>query len=231
MENLFDESEQNEVASVTDPEFVSKPARSLLSRRNIIIAVVVVAVLVVGYFAKGLLVAATVNGSPISRWSVISKLEKESGKDALDSLITRQLIISELDKNKVTATADEINAEIKKIEDRVVAQGGTLDQALEQQGMSMAELTEQVTINLRIAKLLDAQAQVTDVEITKYIKDNKLQISKGSTLAQLSEQVRETIRSGKSSQAITTWLDTLRAQASIHRWVNYQVHLSLEKTG
>jgi len=59
------------------------------------------------------------------------------------------------------------------------------------------------------------------VEITKYIKDNKLQISKGSTLAQLSEQVRETIRSGKSSQAITTWLDTLRAQASIHRWVNY----------
>ena len=181
----------------------------------------VVAVLVVGYFAKGLLVAATVNGSPISRWSVISKLEKESGKDALDSLITRQLIISELDKNKVTATADEINAEIKKIEDRVVAQGGTLDQALEQQGMSMAELTEQVTINLRIAKLLDAQAQVTDVEITKYIKDNKLQISKGSTLAQLSEQVRETIRSGKSSQAITTWLDTLRAQASIHRWVNY----------
>ncbi|OGN19511.1 MAG: hypothetical protein A3F25_00205 [Candidatus Yanofskybacteria bacterium RIFCSPHIGHO2_12_FULL_45_19b] len=221
MENLFDESEQNEVASVTEPEFVSKPARSLLSRRNIIIAVVVVAVLVVGYFAKGLLVAATVNGSPISRWSVISKLEKESGKDALDSLITRQLIISELDKNKVTATADEINAEIKKIEDRVVAQGGTLDQALEQQGMSMAELTEQVTINLRIAKLLDAQAQVTDVEITKYIKDNKLQISKGSTLAQLSEQVRETIRSGKSSQAITTWLDTLRAQASIHRWVNY----------
>src|SRR3989344_7099086 len=101
MENLCDESEQNEMASAVEPEFTDKPSRRLFSRRNIIIAVVVVAVVVVGYFAKGWFVAATVNGRPISRWSVISKLKKTSGKDTLDSLIIRKLIASELDKQKV----------------------------------------------------------------------------------------------------------------------------------
>lgn len=223
MENLFNDSEQNVAEPVIEPEFNDKPklARRLFSRRNIITAVVVVAVLAVGYWGKGILVAATVDGSPISRWSVVSKLEKESGKDALDYLITRKLIIHELDEKKISATDDEITAEIKKVEDQVVAQGLTLDQALAQQGLSKAELIDQVTINFRIAKLLTDQTQVTDAEVAKYIKDNKLQVTKGITVAQFNEQVKATIRSGKLSQAITVWLSTLQTQASVHRWVNY----------
>src|SRR3990167_8103091 len=58
-------------------------------------AIVIGVIIVVGALAyryKGLLVAATVNGSPISRFSVIEELEKKSGKATLDALIIQKLI-------------------------------------------------------------------------------------------------------------------------------------------
>ena len=220
MENLFDESEQNEMASAVEPEFTDKPSRRLFSRRNIIIAVVVVAVVVVGYFAKGWFVAATVNGRPISRWSVISNLEKASGKDTLDSLITRKLIASELDKQKVVVSDDEVNVQIKKIEDSVASQGGTIEQALAAQGMTKADLTSQILLNLRVEKFFADQVKISDAEVTKYIKDNKLTDSKDQ-LAQLNDQVRNQLKSDKLNTVVKPWLDTLRAQASIQRWVSY----------
>jgi len=220
MENLFDESEQNEMASAVEPEFTDKPSRRLFSRRNIIIAVVVVAVVVVGYFAKGWFVAATVNGRPISRWSVISNLEKASGKDTLDSLITRKLIASELDKQKVVVSDDEVNVQIKKIEDSVASQGGTIEQALAAQGMTKADLTSQILLNLRVEKFFADQVKISDAEVTKYIKDNKLTASKDQ-LAQLNDQVRNQLKSDKLNTVVKPWLDTLRAQASIQRWVSY----------
>jgi hypothetical protein len=62
---------------------------------NIKVAIMIAAliiVLAVLYSARGLFVAATVNGSPIGRMSVVSQLEKASGQKLLDTLITKKLI-------------------------------------------------------------------------------------------------------------------------------------------
>jgi hypothetical protein len=230
MENNTNEVEQSEV------ELVSAPKLKILSRLSrikilqtiikkigltatIIIAVVIV-VGVIAYFNKGLFIAATVNGSPVSRFAVIGKLEKTSGKDILDSLITKKLIANELDKKKVTVTNEEVDASIKKIEDQVVAQGGTLAEALAAQSMTANDLRDQITINLRMEKLLSEKAQVSSDEISKYIKDNKLTVPKGQETV-FNEQIKNQLKSAKLDQAAQEWIDSLHAQASIKYFMNY----------
>lgn len=191
-----------------------------VSPKKIAIAGVIVVVGVLAYFGKGLFIAATVNGSPISRLALVDKLEKTSGKQTLEGLITQRLVINALDKEDVKVTPDEINAEIKRIEDQVSQQGGTLEQALEAQGMTRADLREQVSVNLRLAKLLSSQTQVTDEEVTQYIKENKLTITRGQE-TQFKDQIKNQLKSTKLSKAAQEWIGSIRAEASINYFVKF----------
>ena len=191
-----------------------------LSRRTIIILVVALTVLALAYFYKGLFIVATVNGSPISRLSVIEKMEKTSGKQILDGLVTQKLVLGELDNRKIYATNEEVADELKKIEEQVTGQGNSLEQVLEMQGMNREELIEQISINLRVTKLFSEETQTSDDEVVKYIKDNKLTVPKGQE-TQFKDQVREQIKSGKLSETAKSWIETIRSQASINYFVTY----------
>ncbi len=226
MNDNINEVKQNEEELLPMSESESlkiKKFRMIIRKINLKTAIIIAVVIVVGvlaYIYKGSFIAVTVNGSPISRFAVIGKLEKTSGKQTLDSLITQKLIIGELDKEKITVTDDEINADIKKIEDQITAQGNTLAQALTAQGMTAADLRDQVSINLRIEKLLTDKIQVSNDEISQYIKDNKLTVPKGQE-AQYNDQIRSQLKSDKLSQAAQDWVNSIRSQASIHYFVNY----------
>ncbi len=226
MDNDMNEVEQNkvELSSVSEsgPSKIRK-FQMIIRKINLKTAIIIAVVIVVGalaYAYKGLFIAATVNGSPISHFAVIGKLEKASGKKMLDSLITRKLIIGELDKKKITVTDDEINADIKKIEDQITAQGDTLVQTLTAQGMTTADLKDQISINLRMEKLLADKTQVSDDEINQYIKDNKLNVPKGQE-AQYNDQIRNQLKSNKLNQAAQDWVNSIRSQASIRYFTNY----------
>src|SRR3989344_8106447 len=77
-------------------------------KKFIIIAGVVLAIALGAFFARGLFIAAMVNGSPISRLSVVRELEKQSGKQTLKSLIDKKIIEGELDKQGVNVTQADI---------------------------------------------------------------------------------------------------------------------------
>src|SRR3990167_10320737 len=135
---------------ISEPENQFSPAENKSNYVNlkfrkpkplfIIIGVVTLLVFVALFFAKGFFVAATVNGSPVSRLSVIKELEKQGGKQALEAIINKKLIETELNKQKVTVTKEEVDAEIDKIKSQVISQGGTLEMALAQQGMTEEKL-------------------------------------------------------------------------------------------
>ena len=213
-----------ESASISSPELsrvqkLQKLIRKVKPKTAIVVTVVVL-VLVSVYVYKGLFIVATVNGSPISRFSVISKLEKASGKQVLDVLVTEKLIKSELNKQKVTVTNDEISVDLKKIEGQVVAQGGTLAQALMLQGITQKNLEDQISLNLRVEKFLADKIKVEDSEVSQYIKDNKVIIPKGQE-AQYNDQIRNELKSNKLYQASQEWVSSIRSGASINFFVNY----------
>ena len=188
--------------------------------KTAIIIAVIIALGALGYVFKGFFIAATVNGSPISRLAVIQKLEKASGKSLLDSLITERLIQNEAKAKKIVVSDEEINGEIKKIEDQIIAQGGTLDEALLSQGMSMDELKEQLILQKQVEKLVADKINVTDEEVAKYIIDNAVPVIKGQEAA-TNDQIRSDLRNQKLNQEANILITTLKSEAKIRYFVNY----------
>ena len=187
-------------------------------------AVVVLAVLLfggLGYYYKNLLVAASVNGSFISRWSVISEMEKTAGKNALDSLITKKLIEKEVASKNITVSQADVEAQIKNIEEQLKSQGGTLEGALKERGMSMADLKEQITINKSLQQMLADKVAVTDTDVDAYIKQMGGDIPSSVSEAEFKSQIKAQLENQKFSTEAQAFIDSLRAQANIKYFVSY----------
>ncbi len=188
------------------------------------LAIIVAVLLVVGaalYMMRSYFVAATVDGAPISRWSVMKEAEKQSGKAILDSMITQKLVEKALDEAKVTVSNDEINTELAKIEDQLKSSGMSLDDALKAQGITKEDLVKQIKTQKRAEKLLSDKLSVSDDEIKKYISDNKLTAPQGTSEADFKTQVADGLKGQKFSAAAADWVNTLQAKAKITRYVSY----------
>ncbi len=191
-----------------------------VSLKTVIWIAVAIVLLTLLFVYKGLFVAATVNGSPISRFSVVKELEARSGKAALDNLIVEKLISMEAAKKGVKITDEQIAAEITNIENQIKSQGGTLDQALSMQGMSMTDLKSQIRLQKELESLLGDKLAVTDAEIESYIKDNKVQIPAGQE-ASYRENITQQLKQQKLNSEAGSYIESLKAQSSIKYFVNY----------
>ena len=106
-----------------------------------------------GLLLKKELVVATVNGQPIFRLTLIREMEKNSGKQVLEGLIGKTLILQEAKKQNVSIGQEEINQEMAKIEENFKNQGQDLNQLLAFQGMTRADLEEQIQLQKTAEKL------------------------------------------------------------------------------
>lgn len=222
MDNFSEENKPEMGASAGAPQ--DKTIHIKINKKSAIkyggIAVAVIAVLVVGFLVKGLFIAAMVNGSPIGRLAVISELEKVSGKNALDALITRKLVESAAQKAGVTVSADEVAAEIKKIDDRLKEQGQALATALVAANMKQADLEKQIIDQKTIEKLVADKISVTAEEVAQYIKDYKVPVTKGQEV-ETNSQIQEQLKQQKLSDASSALIESLRSAATIRYFVNY----------
>ncbi len=185
------------------------------------IAVAVLAIIGAYLYTRGYIVAATVNGNPISRLSVIKTLEEENGKQTLEAAINKQLIEEAFEKQNITASAEEVAAEIKTIEASVASQGGTLDQALASQGMTRDILQEQIKTKVRLEKLLADKVQVSPVEVETYMAQNNIVPPKGADVEAIKAQVMDQIKQQKLQTEAQQWISGLTTNAKIKYYVSY----------
>lgn len=217
MDNNTNQTEQLEVK---DDQQKADKKLIKINKKTIIIIAIIIAVGVLAYIYKGLFVAAVVDGSPISRLAVINELEKSSGKNLLDSLITEKIIQNEVNAKGIIISDDEINTTIKNIEDQISAQGSTLDEALTMQGMTLEDLKKQLILQLELEKLVADKINVTDEEITQYIQDNSISIPEGQEeIANI--QIREELKNQKINTESSILISSLKSQANILYFINY----------
>ncbi len=172
-------------------------------------------------FSKGVFVAATVNGSPISRLSVIEKLEQQGGKDALQGIINERLIKSAIAKSNITVDAAAVDTKITEIETQVKAQGGTLAEALTAEGMTMTQLRDQIETQQKLEKLLDDKLKVTDEEVASFITENKITPPTGTDEATLKTEVAAQIKQQKFQEESQKWIAEITESAKIKYYVTY----------
>ncbi|MES2216704.1 MAG: SurA N-terminal domain-containing protein [Patescibacteria group bacterium] len=187
----------------------------------IVIGIIVVVIILVLIFGRGLFLAASVNGVSISRSALNKELQKQGGKQVLEGMINKKLIETELNKQKVTVTKEEVDAEIKKIEEKIAAQGGTLSEMLKEQGLTEADLRTQITTQKKLEKVLADKVTVTDAEIDAYIKDSKAVIPKDMKPEDFRKSISDQIKGQKFSQEAQKWVADLTAKAKIKYYVNF----------
>ncbi|NCN45301.1 MAG: hypothetical protein COU63_01105 [Candidatus Pacebacteria bacterium CG10_big_fil_rev_8_21_14_0_10_36_11] len=195
-------------------------------KKNVVLVLGALLIMGVVYLAKDQVVVAMVNGKPIYRWTMINKLEEQGGKQVLDSLIVETLVRQAIDKSKVTVDQVDIDAAIKELEDRIVAQGLTLDAALQEQGMTRAALIEDIVMQKSAEKIVADKVVVTDDEISQYLKDNADYFPADSDPESFRETVRQQIYSSKLNQEIQTWVQGLQDEAKIIYLKEYDTKLT-----
>lgn len=208
------ETETLEIASINNGKLP-------FTKKQIILIGIIILVFVAGYFGKSLFLVALVNNQPITRMSLDLELEKQGGKQVLDSKITEILILDEAKKQNISVTQTEIDGKIKEIETKIEAQGQKLDTLLSQQGQTRKDLGKQIKMQVIVEKILGKDIQVTDKEVEDYFKTNSTYYPKGTKLEEKSAEIKSTLSSQKLSAKVQPWLDNLKKSAKIYSFLNF----------
>ncbi len=191
------------------------------NRKSLILALGIIVLAVVIYLSKGLFIAATVNGQPISRFAVIKDLENQSGSITLESMITRAMVFQEAGKKNVEASQKEIDDEIAKIEKQFKDQGQDFNQLLAAQGLSKEKFQEEVRIQIIVTKLLGDQAKVTDKEFNDFLASNQDLLESEENKDAAKATLRQQMEQQKLAQKYQEWVANLKKGAKINYFVNY----------
>ncbi len=217
MEN---EVKKEEVVSTVGSTAVKGKQLIMISTKNAVILSGIVIILALLFTCKSVFIAAMVNGSPVSRLSVIHEVEKRSGKAALDGIIIQKILADEVHKKGITVSESEIATEMKAIEDRFTSQGATLDAMLVTQGLTRDDVRKQIITQLQVEKLLGDKIAVSDAEVGQYIADHKITVPKEKD-AEMRTQVAAQIKQDKTNKEGSALVESLRSQAKITYFVQY----------
>jgi len=168
---------------------------------------------ILAYYRYG--IVAMVNGKTVSRLAYIKNMEKQGGKQVLDSMVTETLILAEAQKKGIKIEQSEIDADIQKIEEQIKAQGSTLEEALSTREMTKDELVSQIRLQKMVDKMATPTAEITQAQIDEYLKANKAQLPKTATKEELNKMAKDDLTSQASNEAVGAWLENLKKDAKI----------------
>ncbi len=195
--------------------------KRILGTKTALVLAILLVLLAVLYSARGLFVAAMVNGSPVSRFAVVSELEKSSGKEVLETLITQELIKAEIARAGVSVTEADVDEGIVALREEIAGQTtATLEEMLEERGLAMEEVREQVLLQKQVEKLLGEKINVTDEEVDEYLAQGKFEIAEADLPAARVEIAKQ-MREQKIAVEAGALVGELREKANISYFVNY----------
>lgn len=208
-------------AKVQATQISQSPLSSLTEKQRRALTLGILVVLILGalaYYYKGKFVAATVNGKPILRSAVVQQLEKQGGKQTLDSLIAKNLVEQEAKKRGIAVSDDEV---LKKINDSLKAQGQTLEAVLQAQGLTKEYVIDSARLQFLLEKMLAEKTKATDKEISEFIEKNKSVFPEGTKEEDMKKQAKAQVENQKFSTEAQKLITDLKAKAKINTYAQY----------
>lgn len=205
--------------SASTPKFssVKKPSltgiKNFRPNRTTYLVLALIGLLLLAYYKKDWFIAATVNGSPVSNFELLGRLNQQYRTPTLNQMINEKIILNEVKKNNITVINDEVNQKIAELEKNV---GGpqALDSLLVQQGQTRDSLKEQVKIQLSIEKLYQKDATVSAEEVEAFVKENEGQLQATDSAGQTKEAT-EILQQQKLSQVFNQKFQQLKQNAKV----------------
>jgi len=194
------------LSSLTNPDQLKK-------NKLIYLAVAIVIIALIVSYKKGLLIAATVNGSPITNLEVLMRENEQFHQTTVEKLVEEKLILGEAKKKGVTVSEKDIDAKIADIE-KQVGGASALDSLLTQQGQTRTGIRGQIKISLSLEKMYINEASVSAEEVTQFIEQNKEQMQ-SSEPAEMTKEATDYLKSQKLNQIFSTKFAEIKKAASI----------------
>lgn len=250
-EQSADEAEKPEPPVVDDaPKSTPKPAANIgdlvaVGILSLIMGAIMVYIMMAAAPAGGG-IAATVNGTTISEDQIteyVAQLRKQQGVEeesawgeflvssqltpktlrsgVIDQFVNQELVKQAIKEQNVTVPAEDIDAYIAQITEQ---QGGeeALNEALQQQGVTMEQLREDVELGLaqqKFAEQIAGDVEVADDEILDLLKMYGAADADAESLDDIDEGMvesfREQVKSQKVGQAYSEWMNEYRSKAEI----------------
>lgn len=141
-------------------------------------------------------VVATVNGEEIEQDALYKKMVQTNGAEALDVLISNEIIRQEAEEADITVTEEELEAELVEYEEMYGGAEG-LEAAIAESGLTMENLENEMKTFLKVEKLIGPNIEITDEAIETYFKENQeslgqqAQVEASHILTETKEQAEE----------------------------------------
>lgn len=194
-------------------KIVPDGVKKVITQKNIVITLIVLALAFFVFKNKSLFVPAIVNGSPITGVELMSRLNRDFRTQTLDNMINEKIIFGEAKKRNALPAKTEIETKIAGLEKQF---GGkeSFDSLLAAQGETRAGLEEQMKIQLAIEKMYSSEATVSAQEIDDYIKTNKASITATDSAGQRLEAER-VLKQKKLSEIFMAKFEELKKSANV----------------
>lgn len=174
------------------------------------------------YLLKGYFVAVIVNGEPISRLALIQELEKQGGKQVLNTIVTKKLVEQEAKKKNITISQKEVDDEYKKFEQNFAKQGQNITQLLQAKGTGIDDFKDQIKVRKMLEKLIGDQVKVTDEELKQYIESRKGTYPEGMKEDEIKKSAQDELKQQKLAEKIESYVKELQDKANIQYFVPYK---------
>lgn len=195
-------------AEITRPSPLPK-----LSRRNLLIAIIALVLLVLIFYKRNLIIAAMVNNQPVTSLELQQRLNKLYKNQVLNQIVNEKIIEQEAAKKGIFVTPKQINDKIAETENQY---GGTetFESLLAQQGLSREEFARQIKYQLIVEQLYKEETNPTEDEIQKYIEANK-DDPEATDAAKFKQTAQNALKQQKLGQVFNQKFQELKQSAKV----------------
>jgi len=114
---------------------------------------------------------ASINGQKITKDEFYDSLVKANGSQVLDTMIAKKVIKLEAEKQNITVSEDEIQAELNQYYDYYGGEQAFIN-VIEASGHTIEEVKDDTLINLQLKKLIAPTITITEEEMQAYFDEN-----------------------------------------------------------
>jgi len=201
-----------------------KPVKKEQLAKKNIWPIIILLVALALWFLRSQIIVAMVNGKPITRFKLISELEKQGASQILDSLVTMELVNQAINEADIKVDDQEIADQMAEIEATLASQNQNLDDILAMQNLTREDIEKDIKLNLQVDKILADKIQVTDEEVMEYFETNKEILGEDANFEEMKKDIEAQVIQEKRSAAQQEWLETLRSEANI-RYLKFEPSL------
>jgi foldase protein PrsA len=195
---------------------MAKNNQSFLTRLgslNLVTKLLVLVIILILLQYKYLLVPVVVNGEPIFSWEYVSKLHELGGPAVIDGMVRERLVEQAAKDKGIRITDEELQAEVDRWTAQLDATGG-IDSWLTDQGMTREDFERQISLNLKIEKLVGDQIVVTDEEVQSEYETNA-EFFVDVTEEAAKEQIKEGLIQEKLQRQANLIINDLQTAAEV----------------